>query len=153
LIDFVVFVHFCAIAMKEADKIIFLVDVVEGMTPLDQEIARLLRSRRVGKKVVLVANKTDNDARTEGLGAFVQLGLGDPLPISAAHGIGISETLEKILEDLPLNEVKCISPFSVDFSPTQTSNRSCWKNKEKQENPLQFVWRLLDNQMWENRVW
>jgi len=86
-------------AIAEADVIIFLVDVRHGITPVDQEIAELLRP--VSKPVLLVANKADNTRFEADAVEFYRLGLGEPLPISAHHGRGTNELLDRIIALLP----------------------------------------------------
>ena len=78
-------------AVEEADAIIFLTDVVEGLTPGDREIAQSLRQRE--KPLLLVVNKVDNIRREQLVAEFYELGLGDPLPISAHHNLGIEDML------------------------------------------------------------
>ena len=96
------------VAMTEADAIIFLVDVMDGVTPLDQEIADMLR--RVGKPILLVANKADN-ARLEAEAVeFYQLGLGEPLTISAHHGRDTAELLDRIIALLPVPPPARVEP-------------------------------------------
>jgi GTP-binding protein len=86
-------------AMKESDVIIDLVDVTDGITPADYEVAD--RLRKVNKSVLLAANKADNDRlETEAL-EFHELGLGEPIAISAHHGRGVAELLDKIVALLP----------------------------------------------------
>ena len=86
-------------AISEADILLFLVDAKEGLTPVDRDIADQLR--RVDKPVLLVANKADN-ARLEAEAAeFHELGLGQPLIISAYHGRSVGELLESITAVLP----------------------------------------------------
>lgn len=87
------------VAIDEADAIMFLVDVLDGVTPVDKEIAEALR--RSGKRVILVASKVDNEKRGYEAAQFYELAIGDPIPISAYHDIGISELLDKVLEGLP----------------------------------------------------
>jgi len=87
------------IAIEEADVIILLVDVVDGVTHMDKEIAELLR--RTKKPVVLAVNKADNEARGYEAFQFYELALGDPMPISAYHNIGIYELLERVVDKLP----------------------------------------------------
>ncbi|MBI5034872.1 MAG: ribosome biogenesis GTPase Der [Chloroflexi bacterium] len=87
------------IAIDEADTIIFMVDVEQGITPNDSEIANILR--RTNKPVYLVVNKADNDSRRQDAVEFFQLGLGEPLAISALHGVGTGDLLDKIIENLP----------------------------------------------------
>lgn len=87
------------IAIAESDAIIFVVDVREGLIAADQEIADHLR--RLGKPVVLAANKAETDRLRHACGDFYRLGLGDPLPISGHHGKGIMELLEALGSKLP----------------------------------------------------
>jgi GTP-binding protein len=86
-------------AISQADVIIDLVDVTDGVTPTDLEVADMLR--RVKKPVLVTVNKADNERReTEAL-EFYELGLGEPVAVSAHHGRGIAELLDKIVELLP----------------------------------------------------
>lgn len=87
------------IAIDEADEIVFVVDVEEGPTPDDFEIAKILRS--TAKPVFLVVNKADNEVRRLEAVEFYKLGLGDPIPISALHGVGVGDLLEGIIAGLP----------------------------------------------------
>ena len=87
------------IAITEADIIVFLVDVRDGITPSDLEIADLLR--RSSKPILLVANKADNTKFETGAVEFYQLGLDETLVISAYHGRGTAELLDKITALLP----------------------------------------------------
>ena len=91
-------------AVTEADVILFLVDAASGVTPLDEEIAPLLR--RTDKAVVLLANKADNEARREAAVEFYSLALGDPMPVSAYHGIGLGDLRERLEERLPTVEAE-----------------------------------------------
>jgi len=86
-------------AIEEADVIVFVLDVLDGITVLDKEVAELLR--RCGKPLVLVANKADNEQRGYGSAQFYELALGDPIPISAYHGKGVSELLDRVVQQLP----------------------------------------------------
>ncbi len=86
-------------AISEADVIAFLVDVKDGVTATDLEIADMLRSSE--KPVLLVANKADNERLETEAVEFFELGLGEPLPVSAYHGRGTSELLDKIASVLP----------------------------------------------------
>ncbi len=86
-------------AISEADAIIFLVDVKDGVTPTDLEITDLLR--RSEKPIILVANKADNERLETQAVEFFELGLGEPLVISAYHGRGTSGLLDKIVSLLP----------------------------------------------------
>ena len=99
------------IAMEEADVILFVVDVMNGLADLDSSVAQMLR--RSGKPVVVVANKSDNFNIGHQAAEFYSLGLGDPYSVSAVNGSGTGDLLdhiltlfsrdneEEILEDIP----------------------------------------------------
>ena len=87
------------VALTEADVIIFLVDVQDGVTPLDLEIAARLRPG--SKPIMLVANKADNIKLESVAGEFYELSLGEPLAVSAHHGRGTAELLDNIIALLP----------------------------------------------------
>jgi GTP-binding protein len=83
-------------AVAEADAVIFVVDVRGGLSAQDHDIARYLRTQQ--KKVLLAANKAEGMTASPLLGEFYELGIGEPHPISAAHGQGIRSLLEAALE-------------------------------------------------------
>jgi len=85
------------IAIEEADSIVFLVDALDGVTPLDEEIASILR--KSAKPVHLVANKVDSGNREALGGEFYALGLGDPFLISALGGRQIGDFLDLLVKD------------------------------------------------------
>lgn len=87
------------LAIDEADVILFLVDLRTGATPVDDEIADLLR--RTAKPVILVVNKADNVRQEMQAVEFHELGLGDPVPISALRGLGTGDLLDLIVAELP----------------------------------------------------
>ena len=87
------------LAIEEADVILFVVDVINGLTDLDQEVANILR--RCRKPVLVVANKADNFEAHIGSAEFYALGLGDPVCISAINGSCTGDLLDKILEVMP----------------------------------------------------
>ncbi|MGB9588265.1 MAG: ribosome biogenesis GTPase Der, partial [Armatimonadota bacterium] len=87
------------IAMEEADVIVLLVDVKDGLTPADVEVADLLRRTR--KPVLLAVNKVDNAKLERDAVEFYSLGLGDIIPISSLQGHGVAELLDKIVENFP----------------------------------------------------
>lgn len=98
-------------AIAEADVIIDVVDTIDGVTPPDLEIADVLR--KANKPLLLVANKADNDRlETEAL-EFYELGLGEPIAISAHHGRGVAELLDRIIELLPSYPPDEIKPESI----------------------------------------
>lgn len=83
-------------AIGESDAVIFLVDARDGLTPSDQNIASYLR--QCGKPVSLVVNKTDGVDALVASSEFHALGLGEPMPIAAAHGRGVRSMIEQVLE-------------------------------------------------------
>lgn len=91
-----------ALAIDEADVILFLVDAKEGLTPMDEDVAEMLR--RCKKRVLLVANKCDTPARHETIGEFYALGLGDPYPIAGITGTGTGDLLDALVEDFDEGE-------------------------------------------------
>ncbi len=86
-------------AMADADVIILMADVAEGVTPSDTVAAERLRTTQ--KPVVLAVNKVDNDNREFNTPEFYHLGMGDPTPVSAYHNYGIYDLMERVLSHLP----------------------------------------------------
>ena len=86
-------------AVNDADVIILVTDVAEGMMPADLTAAARLRQSQ--KPVVLACNKADNDNREFNAPEFYGLGMGDPRPISAYHNYGIYDLMEQVLSHLP----------------------------------------------------
>ncbi|MFW3496319.1 ribosome biogenesis GTPase Der [Aerococcus viridans] len=87
------------IAMEEADVIIMMTNVREGVTKTDSQIASMLR--KTDKPVVLAVNKVDNPEQRAEIYDFYSLGLGDPYPISGSHGLGIGDILEEVFHLAP----------------------------------------------------
>src|SRR5690606_6972890 len=83
-------------AIDTANLILFMVDAKEGMTHADLDVAQMLR--KSGKPVILVVNKVDNYSETYHNYEFYQLGFGDPIYISAVHGLAIGDLLDKITD-------------------------------------------------------
>lgn len=90
------------IAVEEANVILFLVDVKNGITDMDNEVAHLLR--RSKKKVILVVNKVDNHSMHEQAYEFYNLGLGDYIEISSASGSGTGELLDELVKHLEVED-------------------------------------------------
>jgi GTP-binding protein len=90
------------IAIAEADVIVLLVDVLDGLTPADEDVADVLR--RSDKPVLVAANKADNEKRSQAAYEFYVLGLGEVFPISALHGTAIGELLDEVVVALPVVE-------------------------------------------------
>ncbi|MHB1292199.1 MAG: ribosome biogenesis GTPase Der, partial [Sulfuricella sp.] len=90
-------------AVAEADAIVFLVDARQGLTAQDKIIADQLR--KMGRPLFLAVNKAEGMRRDVVAAEFYELGLGDPLVISGAHGEGVHDLVELALESFPLDEV------------------------------------------------
>ena len=87
------------LAIEEADIIVLVVDVEEGITPMDAEVAKLLR--KVKKPIFTAVNKVDNAMRDADAVEFYNLGLGDYHTISSINGSGTGELLDAIVEKIP----------------------------------------------------
>lgn len=90
------------LAIEEADVIVFMVDVETGITGMDKEVAKLLRQTE--KKVFLVANKVDNNARIAQAAEFYSMGLGEVFTVSSINGSGTGELLDEIVQDFAREE-------------------------------------------------
>lgn len=92
------------LAIEEADVILFVVDTMNGVTDLDDHVAKILR--RSKKPVILVANKVDSNDWMYNVADFYKLGLGEPFPISSANGSGTGDLLDEIVKDLPADDTE-----------------------------------------------
>ena len=89
------------IAMDTADVILFMTDGREGVTASDREVASMLM--KTGKKVVLAVNKIDKTVLPDDFYDFYELGLGEPIPVSAANMLNLGDVLDRIIEEFPEN--------------------------------------------------
>jgi len=109
-------------AIREADVVLFLVDVESGITPADEEVAQILRQFQVDKggkpspPVLLVVNKCDSKERWDAAMAFYALGMGEVHPISALHGTGSGDMLDALIETLGLQPAKEVTEEEEDES-------------------------------------
>ncbi len=106
------------VATEEADLVLFLVDIKNGVTDWDEDVAQILRRTKL--PVILVANKADNNEDNYYASEFYSLGLGDPYTISAATGSGTGDLLDLIMETLPnteKEEMENIPRFAVVGRP------------------------------------
>lgn len=87
------------LAMDMSDVVLFIVDGKEGLTNSDMEVAEMLR--RKSSKVVLCVNKIDTQKLPDDFYDFYELGLGEPVPVSAANMLNLGDLLDKLLENLP----------------------------------------------------
>lgn len=111
--------HQAEIAIEEADVIIFITNGREGVTPADEEVAKILY--RSNKPVVLAVNKMDNPDMRENIYEFYSLGFGEPYPISGAHGLGLGDLLDAVCKHFPKpqseNDDEGIIKFSLIGRP------------------------------------
>jgi len=92
------------LAVEEANIILFLVDAHDGLTAMDEEIAKRLRN--TGKEIILVVNKIDGLHAEVTVAEFFALGLGEPKPIAASQGRGVTALIESTLAELPETEAE-----------------------------------------------
>ena len=102
------------IAIEEADVIIMMVDIRNGITSLDENIAKILH--RSEKPIVLALNKADNPEQRERLYEFYSLGLGDPYPISGSHGLGLGDLLDKVVSYFGEDSLDVYDESIIKFS-------------------------------------
>ncbi|GEP18680.1 ribosome biogenesis GTPase Der [Pediococcus argentinicus] len=91
------------LAIDEADVIIFLVSVKEGISDADEAVAKILY--RADKPVILAVNKVDNVELRQDIYDFYSLGFGDPYPLSGSHGLGLGDLLDAVISHFPEHEV------------------------------------------------
>ncbi len=107
------------IAIEEADIVLFMVDVMEGITPMDRDVANLIR--KSGKKSFLVANKADNSKLMEDASQFYELGMSEVYPVSSINGSGTGDLLDDVvrsLQKIPVEEtVEDLPRFAVVGRP------------------------------------
>jgi GTP-binding protein len=99
-------------AVAEADAVVFVVDARNGLSAQDHDIARYLRT--ANKKVLLAANKAEGMQEGVQLAEFFELGIGEPIPISASHGQGIRSLLDMALDDFFGDEEDDEEPAEID---------------------------------------
>jgi GTP-binding protein len=97
------------IAVDLADAVLFVVDATVGATSTDEHVVRMLRGAK--KPVILVANKVDDVRQEADAAALWSLGLGEPWPVSAVHGRGVADLLDKVMTVLP--EVSAVAKEEV----------------------------------------
>src|ERR1700682_6371067 len=100
------------VAIDQAQVIVFLLDVREGLTPVDREIAQMLRRSR--QRVVVAANKADSHTERHFAHEILELGFAEPSLVSAQHGIGIGDFLDRVLEALPPPELESPADEKAD---------------------------------------
>jgi GTP-binding protein len=115
------------VAIAEADAIILMVDVIDGLVAGDEDVADVLR--RSQKPLFLAANKADNQARREAAVEFYALGLGDPYPISALHGTGTGDLLDDLVASFPVQEAEEVEAIRIAIVGRPNVGKSSLLNK------------------------
>jgi GTP-binding protein len=105
-------------ALRESDLLLFVVDAKDGLSPIDQDLARMLRRSR--RPIVLVINKIDNEKHESLAAEFDSLGFDRTISISAEHNRGIGELLDQIEQLLPAHSASILQP-STSASPARTN--------------------------------
>src|SRR3982075_3338591 len=100
------------VAIDQADVIVLLLDVRQGLTPIDREIAQLLRRSR--RKVIVAANKADSPSERHFAHEILELGFEAPSLLSAQHGLGVGDFLDRVLEGLPEPELATAADEKAD---------------------------------------
>ncbi|MDO5644837.1 MAG: bifunctional cytidylate kinase/GTPase Der [Dermabacter sp.] len=123
------------LAISLADAVMFVVDVTVGITQTDEQLVKVLR--RAKKPVILVANKVDDERGELEAAALWNLGLGEPYPVSALHGRGSGDVLDRVLEVLPeegQTRAKPSGPRRVALIGRPNVGKSSLLNKLAREN-------------------
>ncbi|QCG96534.1 ribosome biogenesis GTPase Der [Azospirillum sp. TSA2s] len=103
-------------ALERADVALFIIDARAGITPLDRHFANLLRRSKT--PVLLVANKTEGKASQPGMFESYELGLGDPIPLSAEHGEGMADLVEALLPYAPPDDTGEVEEKDDGYDPS-----------------------------------
>ena len=124
------------LAVAAADVIVFLVDAREGLTDADAEVAGLLRRSR--KPIVLAVNKVDAQKFEDAAYEFYALGLGDPITISAAQGLGLGDLLDAVVRDFPAvpQEQEGERPIRIAVAGKPNVGKSSLTNRILGENRM-----------------
>ncbi|OQX63626.1 MAG: ribosome biogenesis GTPase Der [Anaerolinea sp. 4484_236] len=124
------------VAIEESDAVLFLTDGGSGPTPPDREVAQILR--RSQKKledgsfyppIYLVVNKCENEIRREAATEFYELGIGDPIPISAMHGTNVGDLLDQIVAGFPETETEADDSIKISIVGKPNAGKSSLLNK------------------------
>ncbi len=98
-------------AAEDADVVVFVLDVTDGVTPEDRSVAEVIR--KLGHRTVLVANKVDNAAREQDISELYSLGIGEPVGVSALHSRGVGDFLDVLTEGFPEGDPQASSDPSI----------------------------------------
>ncbi|MBI3819642.1 MAG: ribosome biogenesis GTPase Der [Planctomycetes bacterium] len=115
-----------ALAIERAAKIAFVVDAIDGLTPLDIEVAK--RLRRSKKQIILIANKCEGSVSKHNLSEFYKLGFNDPFAVSARDGTGIANLLDEIADGLPIEDPENEPELKVAIVGKRNAGKSTFVN-------------------------
>jgi GTP-binding protein len=115
-----------ALAIARAEKICFVVDAIDGVQPLDLEVARRLRKSK--KKIVLVANKCERKNASRNLGEFHRLGFGEPIAISAMDGVGVDGLLDELANGLEFADREEVPELKIAIVGKRNAGKSTFVN-------------------------
>ncbi len=118
--------HQIQVAINDAAVVVYVVDIRDGMVPLDQMVAARLRV--VAKPVVFVANKADDPKFDSAVSDFYPLGYGEPVKVSAEQKIGREDLLASIVEKLPPSDAENVAPRSVELKVAIVGRRNVGKS-------------------------
>ncbi len=107
-------------AIEDADVILMTIDGREGVTPLDQHFAQILRKSK--KPILMVVNKCENENKAPGITESFKLGFGDPIPVSAEHGLGFAELFHRIFD---LSEKHGFQDNEIDMENSPVDLQVC----------------------------
>ncbi|GAB4005013.1 hypothetical protein GCM10029992_51630 [Glycomyces albus] len=131
------------LAMRTADVVVFVVDTAVGVTDADAAAVRILH--RAKKPVILVANKVDSERQEADVPDLWRLGLGQPYPVSALHGRGSGDLLDRIVGSFPeevTGQLKELGPAGWRWSAARTwASRACSTRSPARRVPWSTTWR------------
>jgi GTP-binding protein len=117
-------------ALLSSDLLLFVCDGEKGCLSLDSDLAE--RLRKSGKKIILVINKIDNEKKKENIPDFYELGLGEPLPVSCLHNLGIKDLLDEVASAIPLYseaDIEKHHPIKIAICGKPNVGKSSFLNK------------------------
>ena len=112
--------------VKQANVIVFVVDIKDGIMPQDREVAKLLRKSK--KPIILAVNKISKKINESALSEFYKLGLGTAYPISATSGAGTGDLLDEITKKIPKTKPKTIPPTPLSSPLIKEERKGGWEN-------------------------
>lgn len=132
---------------RRSGRLPVLFDARDGIQPYDEHFADLVRQS--GKPVILLANKCEGRLQEDSVHEAYRLGLGEPIPFSAEHGLGLLDLYEA-LKPFDKKEEKT-EPEFIDFEGLSEEEINAVLDEKLR--PSLFSWRLSGGRMWENQLW